>query len=87
MNTENTKPEYSGISESISTAQATSENPPTFLTAQGVRKLTGLSESTIRRLRITGDFPAPIRLTPSVSGHLRWYVSEILEWLNSRERV
>ena len=56
---------------------------PVLLTARCVRELTGLSESSIRRLRAKDSFPAPIRLTPGVAGHLRWIQSEILDWIES----
>lgn len=67
--------------------QDSQTNTPVFLTARRVREITGLSESTIRRLRFVDDFPSPIRLTPSIAGHLRWYESEILDWLESRRRA
>ena len=35
-----------------------------FLSFQGVRELTSLSETTIRRLIAAGKFPPPMTLTP-----------------------
>lgn len=60
---------------------------PVFLSAKKVQELIGLSESTIRRLRISGDFPKPFRLTPCATGHLRWDEAEILNWLQIRREA
>ena len=46
-----------------------------------VIELTGLSLSTVQRLRRAGGFPAPRRLGPSA---VRWLESEVAAWLRSR---
>lgn len=60
-------------------------NVPTYLSAAEMRRLTGLSETTVRKLRREDpSFPRPLRLTPGPTGHLRWIESEIIAWLESR---
>lgn len=55
-----------------------------LLTKAEVIERTGLSESSIWRLRRDNDFPIPVRLGP---GGLRFYAHEIEQWLSSRPRV
>lgn len=43
---------------------------------------TNLSTATIDRLRISGDFPAPIKLSARRVG---WRRSTIMAWLQTRE--
>ena len=50
---------------------------------QEVEKLTGLSRSTIYRLRKLGKFPEQVRVG---SRAVRWWLSEILDWIKSRPR-
>ena len=57
---------------------------PVYLSAKEVRKLTGLSDTTIRKLRKAKEFPVPLRLTPGSTGHLRWIEAEVVAWLESR---
>lgn len=49
-----------------------------------VLEVTGLSRATVYRLIDQGLFPAPVKLGPNSVG---WRESEILLWLESRERV
>lgn len=51
-----------------------------------VRQLVQLSRSAIERLvrSDVGDFPKPIRLTPT---KIAWRRDEIIEWIKNRERV
>ena len=46
--------------------------------------LTGLSQSTIRRLEIAGEFPRRKKLSIRAVG---WSRSEVLAWLMSRARA
>lgn len=46
-----------------------------------VLEITGLKDSTIRRLIDAGEFPAPIQLGPRCVG---FYKSAVLSWINSR---
>jgi len=55
-----------------------------ILTQAEVSRLTNLSLTTIRRLRIAGEFPAPVRTSPAKVGY---YLSAIEKWLASREPV
>ena len=48
-----------------------------------VKKITGLSESSIDRLEKTGKFPERLILT---SNSIGWYEDEINEWLATRPR-
>ena len=47
-------------------------------------KLTGLSQSTLRRMVERGDFPPPLRLGLRSIG---WWEEEVLDWLKSRPRA
>lgn len=42
---------------------------------------TTLSRTTIKRLRRSGDFPQPIKLS---ANRLGWYETDITDWLASR---
>jgi prophage regulatory protein len=54
-----------------------------LLRVDSVCKLTGLSTPTIYRLMGQGSFPRPLKLT----SHSRaWKLSEIMDWIDSRER-
>lgn len=46
-----------------------------------VKRITGLSSSTIYRLAKSGDFPKPIKLGKRSSGFV---FSEIIQWLDER---
>ncbi|MDE0133136.1 MAG: AlpA family phage regulatory protein [bacterium] len=45
---------------------------------------TGLSRTTLWRLRRTGEFPAPVRLGGDASRAVGWLRSDIEEWILSR---
>lgn len=55
-----------------------------LLDRRAVERLTGLSRSSVYRLMRTADFPAPVRVGPRA---VRWYMSEIVEYVNSRPRA
>ncbi|MCY4648777.1 MAG: AlpA family phage regulatory protein [bacterium] len=45
---------------------------------------TGLSRTTLWRLRQTGEFPAPVRLGGDGSRAVGWLRSDIEAWIRSR---
>jgi len=47
-----------------------------------VRALTGLGDSTIRRMVKKGDFPAPVQLSPRAVG---WRSEAVLAWIEARK--
>lgn len=49
-----------------------------------VKRLTGLSRSTIYRLEAAKKFPERIRLSERATG---WKAHEVLAWTNSRPRA
>jgi prophage regulatory protein len=49
-----------------------------------LKAATGLSSTTIWRLRQRGEFPQPIRLS---SGACGWFRGDLAEWLASRGRT
>lgn len=55
-----------------------------ILTQAEVSRLINLSLSSIRRLRIEGEFPAHIRISPA---KVAYYSSSISNWLASRKPV
>lgn len=79
-------------SQPESGASATAEEPPatthrdhhddTMLDMHDVIRMTGLSESTLKRRWKTGEFPVPIKLSIRRMG---WRTSTVKEWLASRE--
>lgn len=42
----------------------------------------GISRTQLWRVRRTGDFPAPLHLSPGIC---RWRQSQLLEWLRRKE--
>jgi len=46
----------------------------------------GLCKASIYNLMKTGDFPRPVKLTPS-GRSVAWRVSEIRQWIESREQA
>lgn len=52
-----------------------------LLRRRQVEEITGLARSTIYRLMKDGTFPRPIRVAP---GAVRWRLSDIEAWLDSR---
>lgn len=51
-----------------------------LLTRAQLPARTTLSESTIKRLRRSGKFPSPIRMSP---GRIVWIEGDIASWLES----
>jgi prophage regulatory protein len=49
-----------------------------------VKRISNLSDATIRRLELEGKFPARRKIGKRAIG---WLESEILEWLNTRTLV
>jgi prophage regulatory protein len=47
-----------------------------------VREITSLSDSTVRRLELAGDFPRRIKLSKSAVG---WDEREVLAWIEARK--
>ena len=52
--------------------------------AKDIGDVTGLSEDTVRRLELVGQFPARLRLSPGTTGYR---LSEVMEWMKSRRQV
>lgn len=59
----------------------TRPQPDTMLNMHDVCRLTGLSESTIKRMVIDGRFPAPLKLSPRRNG---WLAQTVTEWRDTR---
>jgi len=47
-----------------------------------VREITSLSDSTVRRLELDGQFPKRVRLSKSAVG---WIESEVMAWVEARK--
>ena len=54
---------------------------PSLLTAGDVAGLLRIAPRTVQRMVATGDFPAPIPITP---GRARWRRADIDAWLEQR---
>lgn len=46
-----------------------------------VRRVTGLSDATIRRLELAGKFPKRLQLSPMAVG---WSEREVMAWIDER---
>jgi prophage regulatory protein len=57
----------------------------TLIRKTEVGRRTGLSEATIRRLALKGEFPMPVQLTEG--GSVAWYQDEVDVWIESRQIV
>ena len=55
-----------------------------LLTVSEIQELTGLSRTTIYRLRKVGRFPSALRVSDRA---VRWPEAEVLAWLKSRPRT
>lgn len=55
-----------------------------FLSWPQVQALAGISRATAWRLQKTGDFPAPIKLSPNRVG---WCARELAAWFASRRAL
>jgi prophage regulatory protein len=49
-----------------------------------VVEVTGVSRTTLWRLRQTGQFPAPVRLGGSNTRAVGWLRSDVEAWIHSR---
>lgn len=58
------------------------ENTDAIIRKPEVRKITGLSDTTIWRLEKSNKFPKRRKLSFSACG---WLLSEVLAWVRSRE--
>jgi prophage regulatory protein len=47
-----------------------------------VREITALSDSTVRRLEMAGQFPRRIKLSKSAVG---WIEADVLAWVEARK--
>ena len=52
-----------------------------LLGCREVEKITGMSRSSIYRLKREGKFPRPVRIGPAA---VRWKASDITAWMESR---
>lgn len=59
----------------------TTLDPAAIISWDTVSRLTGLSRSTVHRLRHIGAFPEPVRLSRNRIG---WRAGDLLTWLSSR---
>lgn len=55
-----------------------------YLSPRELIALTGLSDTTLWRMRQRGDLPEPVRLSP---GRVAWREDVISEWLENRSAV
>ena len=55
----------------------------TLIRRPEVEELTGLSKSTIYAWMRQGLFPQPVKVGPHA---VRWYLDEVLDFINSRPR-
>lgn len=56
---------------------------PRFIRRKEVEALTGLSTSTLYDAIKAGTFPAPVPLTPGISG---WLETDIRDWMETKLR-
>jgi prophage regulatory protein len=61
-----------------------STDMPLVVRLRDVMKMLSISRSMVYSLVMSSDFPKPIQLGPRAIG---WRHSEIMEWLQTRERV
>ncbi len=57
---------------------------PQVLRMPAVVAVTGLSRTTLWRLRQTGEFPRPVRLGGDTSRAVGWLRGDIEAWIRSR---
>jgi predicted DNA-binding transcriptional regulator AlpA len=77
-------------------ATTTSACPQCGHALQGILRLpqvcalSGLSASSVWKHASSGAFPRPVRLAVSVDSQSHatgWYAREVIDWINSRDRV
>ena len=59
-------------------------SPNSILSLRELADLTGLSASTLARMRRSGDLPEPVRIS---AGRIGWRTVDIQKWLASRQRA
>lgn len=59
-------------------------NVEQVIRAKSLPSITGLSRTTIWRLEKAGNFPKRVKLS---AGAIGWRLSEVMDWLNSRENA
>ena len=64
--------------------RAPASGPVQVLRMSAVMAATGLSRTTLWRLRRTGEFPAPVRLGGDGSRAVGWLRNDIEAWIISR---
>ena len=57
----------------------------TLLNKRQAAELIGVHPETLARLARAGNFPRPIRLTPSNQGRVRWDAADIERWIEERK--
>lgn len=62
----------------------TTAEPDKILLWPQLRELVPLSRVSVWNLRRSGDFPAPVKLSPNRVG---WRLSEVQRWIESRARA
>lgn len=60
---------------------AAAQVPSALLTIPTVVAVTGLSETTVRRLMSAGKFPAPVG---TVARRTRWRAADVTAWLQAQ---
>lgn len=63
---------------------APDDPPDRFLGWRQVRELTGLGRTTAWRMRLAGDFPDPVPISPR---RVAWRLRDIIAWNESRGAV
>lgn len=53
-----------------------------FIRKPAVREITSLSDSTVRRLELAGEFPRRVKLSKSAVG---WIEADVLAWVEARK--
>jgi len=79
--------EHHDLERDLSASLLAKQVPEMFLRIDDVTAITGLSTSTIYRLMGSGAFPMPFRLTPSGNRATAWRLTEVMGWIDGRERV
>lgn len=75
---------FNGIPYALREAHEDAQMTSSLLRLPEVKRLSGLSRSTIYRLEAQGDFPARVRISERATA---WRADEVLAWLSERPRV
>jgi prophage regulatory protein len=81
--TTRTVSELLGVDNKPSTSLLTGSLREMLLRIDTVCAITGLSTPTIYRAMAKGEFPRPVKITSYARA---WKLSEIMEWVDSRDR-